>query len=146
MRRALRAPGVAGGDRLTLKLDAVPDANRLLIDAKLTAPAGGLVDSYAGLGKPLALSIDGRGDWANWAGRASGTVGGQAIADLALTGAQRHLRRQGQCDARRDPDRPGGAADRAGDRDRRDRHAGRAPRRYACCTRARPRWRWMRRA
>ncbi|WP_156678315.1 translocation/assembly module TamB domain-containing protein [Sphingomonas profundi] len=83
---AIRAAGVAGGDRLTLRLDAVPDANRLLIDAKLAAPAGGLVDSYAGLGKPVSLSIDGRGDWANWAGRASGTVGGQVIADLALTG------------------------------------------------------------
>ena len=83
---ALRAAGVAGGDTLTFRLDAVPDANRLLIDAKLAAPAGGLVDSYAALGKPLALAIDGKGDWASWAGKASGTVGGQAIADLALTG------------------------------------------------------------
>ncbi|TVV71177.1 translocation/assembly module TamB domain-containing protein [Sphingomonas solaris] len=83
---ALRAAGIAGGDRLVLKLDAVPDANRLLVDAALTAPAGGLVDSYAGLGKPVALSVNGRGDWANWAGNARGTVGGQPIAALALTG------------------------------------------------------------
>ncbi len=83
---AIRAPGVAGGDRLVLRLDAVPDANRLLIDAWLTAPAGGLVDSYANLGKPLTLAVNGRGDWASWAGAARGTLGGQAIADLALTG------------------------------------------------------------
>ena len=78
------APGVAGGDRLVLKLDAVPDKNRLILDAKLTAPAGGLVDSYARLGKPIALSIGGRGDWASWQGRANGTLAGQPLADFAI--------------------------------------------------------------
>jgi translocation and assembly module TamB len=35
------APGVAGGDRLVLKLDAVPARDRLDIDMKLDAPAKG---------------------------------------------------------------------------------------------------------
>ncbi|MBX9815521.1 MAG: translocation/assembly module TamB domain-containing protein [Sphingomonas sp.] len=82
---ALRAPGVAGGDRLRAKLDAVPDANRLVIDADLRAPAGGLVDSYARLGKPMAFSIKGQGDWRAWNGRARGQVGGAPLADLALS-------------------------------------------------------------
>ena len=82
---AIAAPGVAGGDRMRVKLDAVPDANRLLIDVKVDAPAGGLVDSYAGLGKRLTLSVDGKGDWAAWAGRLTGTLGGQRLADVALT-------------------------------------------------------------
>ncbi|USI74411.1 translocation/assembly module TamB domain-containing protein [Sphingomonas morindae] len=82
---AIAAPGVAGGDRLRLRLDAVPDANRLGLDVKLQAPAGGLVDSYAHLGRPLALSIDGRGDWAAWRGRAIAGLGGQPLMNLGLT-------------------------------------------------------------
>jgi translocation and assembly module TamB len=82
---ALIAPGVRGGDTLHLRLDAVPDQNRLLIDVKLDGPSGGVVDSYAKLGKALSLSIGGQGDWAAWNGRATGTLGGQALADLGVT-------------------------------------------------------------
>lgn len=82
---AIRAAGVAGGDRLHLVLDAVPDDNRLQIDAKLDAPAGGVVDSYAKLGKPLSFAVAGKGDWAAWNGRATGSIGSQPLADVALT-------------------------------------------------------------
>ena len=83
---ALRAAGIAGGDRLHVKLDAVPSANRFGLDARLTAPVGGLVDSYAKLGKPLALTVGGQGDWANWQGTANGLLGSEPLADLAVTG------------------------------------------------------------
>ena len=83
---ALRAAGLAGGDTLHLKLDAVPDANRFAVDARLRAPKGGLVDSYAKLGKPLDLTLGGSGDWANWKGRATGTLGTDRLADLGVTG------------------------------------------------------------
>lgn len=83
---ALKARGVAGGDRLALKLDAVPDRNRFALEAHVSAPAGGLMDSYAGLGKPLALNIHGGGDWAHWQGRARAELGGAQLADLAITG------------------------------------------------------------
>ena len=82
---ALVAAGVAGGDALRARLDAVPDANRLVIDADLTAPAGGLVDSYAKLGKPLAMRIKGQGDWRAWNGRVMGRAGAAPLADLALS-------------------------------------------------------------
>lgn len=82
---AVIAPGVAGGDKLHLKLDAVPDDNRLLIDARIDAPAGGLVDSYAKLGQSTDLAIGGRGDWAAWDGRIRGMLGGKPLAELALT-------------------------------------------------------------
>ncbi|MDB5738129.1 MAG: hypothetical protein JWO65_1797, partial [Sphingomonas bacterium] len=82
---AIVAPGVRGGDTLHLRLDAVPDQNRLLIDLKLAAPAGGVVDSYARLGKPMTLSVGGQGDWAAWNGRASGTLGGQSLIDVGLS-------------------------------------------------------------
>jgi translocation and assembly module TamB len=82
---ALQGPKVAGGDRLHLLLDAVPAQNRLQLDARLTAPKGGLVDSYAGLGKPLALTVNGRGAWSDWRGAAIGQLGTEPLARIDLT-------------------------------------------------------------
>jgi translocation and assembly module TamB len=83
--RAVVARDVAGGDVLRIKLDAVPASNRLLIDAKLAAPKGGLVDSYAGLGRPLSMAVTGQGDWGKWTGRATARAGDASLADLAIT-------------------------------------------------------------
>ncbi|PZU10857.1 translocation/assembly module TamB domain-containing protein [Sphingomonas sp.] len=83
---ALRAAGIAGGDRLHLMLDARPDANRFALDARLDAPRGGLLDSYAKLGKPLMLKADGSGDWADWKGRLTGALDGQPLAALDVNG------------------------------------------------------------
>ena len=84
--RALTRPhdGVGGGDRLVVNLDAAPEANRLQIDARLTAPTGGVVDGLTGLGRPVALQVSGAGTWAQWTGRAVGQLGGQGLLDLAL--------------------------------------------------------------
>jgi len=82
---ALAGPGIAGGDRLALRLDAVPAADRLAIDARLTAPVGGVVDSLAKLGEPLTATIAGRGTWSAWSGALRATLGGNPLADLALT-------------------------------------------------------------
>ncbi len=84
---ATTAPGLAGGDSFRLKLDAVPKENRLVVDLKLDAPAGGIVDSYAGLGKHLTLSLNGHGDWANWHGALKAQAGATPLADMRLTGA-----------------------------------------------------------
>lgn len=73
------------GDRLAFKLDAVPDDNRLIIDARLQAPAGGVVTQLAGLNAPVDATIAGRGSWANWNGSATALLGGQSLADLAIT-------------------------------------------------------------
>ncbi len=83
--RALVARDAAGGDVLRVKLDAVPASNRLLIDLNLAAPKGGLIDSYAGLGKRLSVAVTGQGDWAKWTGRATAQAGGASLADLAIT-------------------------------------------------------------
>ena len=83
---AVNGPGLSGGDTLALRLDALPADNRLVIDARLVAPAGGLVDSYAKLGKPLTLMIAGRGDWRAWQGRVAALAGDAQLADLSLTG------------------------------------------------------------
>jgi translocation and assembly module TamB len=81
----IAAPGVAGGDRLALRLDATPEKNKLDIGLKLAAPKGGLVTGLAGLDAPLTLSVDGRGDWARWQGKTIGTLGGAELANLDLT-------------------------------------------------------------
>ena len=81
----ITAPGVAGGDRLALKLDAVPEANRLDIDMRLDAPANGLVAGLAGIETPLTFTLGGQGSWASWKGRAVATLGGGELANLAVT-------------------------------------------------------------
>lgn len=82
---ALTGKGLAGGDMLRLRLDAVPASNRLQIDGRLQAPAGGLVDGFAGLGKPLAATLAGAGDWRAWNGTLGATSGAERLADLTVT-------------------------------------------------------------
>ncbi|WP_448664875.1 translocation/assembly module TamB domain-containing protein [Sphingomonas sp. CJ20] len=81
----ISAPGVAGGDRLALRIDAVPDRNMLDIDLKLDAPAKGLVTGLAKLDAPLGVTVAGKGNWKQWDGRAAATLGGSSLADLVLT-------------------------------------------------------------
>lgn len=81
----IAAPGVAGGDRVALKLDAVPEQNRLDIDLRLDAPAKGLVAGLAGFETPMTLAVAGQGSWASWRGRAVATLGGSEFANLAVT-------------------------------------------------------------
>lgn len=81
----LTAPGVAGGDKLALRLDATPDKNRLDIDLKLDAPVNGLVAGLARLDAPLALDVAGKGDWARWQGKVLGRLGGSELCNLDLT-------------------------------------------------------------
>jgi translocation and assembly module TamB len=81
---ALRAPGVAGGDTARVKIDAVPDDNKLDIQARIAAPIGGAVAQIAGLKAPLNATIDGRGSWKDWRGRLLAQLGGGTLADLSL--------------------------------------------------------------
>lgn len=74
-----------GGDRLSLNLDAMPDADRFMVRAHVTAPGGGVVDGLARLGKPLTLDIGGNGTWRDWHGQADATLGGRKLLGLALT-------------------------------------------------------------
>ena len=84
----LRAPGLAGGDRLVLRLDAVPAQNRLDIGLVAQGPGDGFIAGLAGTDKSVAAQIDGRGSWANWQGRARAMLGGQGLADLAIAGRE----------------------------------------------------------
>jgi translocation and assembly module TamB len=90
--------GHAGGDSLSLRLDAEPDANRLTIDAHLTAPRGGAVDRLTKLDAPLSFDLSGAGTWGAWNGRAVSTLGGQSLLDAALEarGGVFHIKGQAQ--------------------------------------------------
>ncbi|MES2097868.1 MAG: translocation/assembly module TamB domain-containing protein [Pseudomonadota bacterium] len=81
---ALRAPGVAGGDKLRLTLDAEPAANKLAIKISLDAPADGLTARMSGITAPLTIRVDGTGDWKLWKGKGIATLSGQSLADLDL--------------------------------------------------------------
>lgn len=83
--RALVGPGVAGGDRLALVLNAVPDDNILDIDLRVNAPAKGLVAGFSGIEQPMTVTLAGKGDWAAWNGRLTGTLGADRLADVALS-------------------------------------------------------------
>ena len=91
----IAAPGLAGGDRIALRLDAVPEANRLDIQAAVSGPANGLIAGMMGVDRPVAARIQGRGDWDNWRGRASAALGGERALDLNITAQDGTFRIQG---------------------------------------------------
>ncbi len=84
--RTVAAPGLAGGDRLVLRLDAVPAENRLDIGLGLRGPGDGFIAGLIGVDREIVAEVDGRGDWANWRGRARAMLGGRGLADLTLGG------------------------------------------------------------
>src|SRR3546814_9369215 len=75
---------VCSSDLLRVVLDAVPDDNRLAADVRLVAPANGAVAGYTGVKKPLTFTLNGRGDWKAWTGKAAATLGGASLLDLDL--------------------------------------------------------------
>ncbi len=77
--------GTIEGDRLVLKLDAVPEANRFDVGLKVDAPADGLIAGMAGSAKAFTISLDGKGNWARWDGLLKAQAGADALADVALT-------------------------------------------------------------
>lgn len=77
--------GKEGGDAFVVKLDAVPEKNRLDIDLKLDAPTGGVIAALGGLKQPLSLDLGGRGSWASWDGGLKGKFGATDLADLKLS-------------------------------------------------------------
>ena len=80
----LRALVADGGDRLTLRLDAQPDANRFDVDVRLAAPANSVAGAIVGTRLPLRLEVAGDGLWSNWNGTALLDLSGQRVANLRL--------------------------------------------------------------
>ena len=79
------AAATSEGDRLALRLDAVPDDNRFDVKARLAAPATGLFAAMTGQGMAMTMTLDGRGDWQRWDGALAARTGDTPLADLALS-------------------------------------------------------------
>ena len=84
---ALAGPGMAGGDKLRLTLDAEPGKNKLAVKVKFDAPANGVAAAMSGIKAPLSVKIDGAGDWKAWKGKGLASLGGQSLAELNLGAA-----------------------------------------------------------
>jgi translocation and assembly module TamB len=76
--------GSLKGDRLALKLDAVPDDNAFDVGLNLDAPADGLIAGLSGYAVPIRATLDGKGSWAQWDGVLIASVGEDALADITL--------------------------------------------------------------
>ncbi len=84
--RTVAARGLAGGDRVVLRLDAVPEENKLDIGLAVRGRGNGFVAGLIGTDQAVAAHVAGRGSWASWQGRARAMLGGRGLADLAVTG------------------------------------------------------------
>jgi translocation and assembly module TamB len=73
------------GDHMSLLLDAEPDRDRFDADAKITAPAGGVIGALLGTQHPVQADVIGDGSWSNWQGKAQIQVARKRIANLNLT-------------------------------------------------------------
>ncbi|OYY90626.1 MAG: hypothetical protein B7Y45_06670 [Sphingomonas sp. 28-66-16] len=72
------------GDALDVIIDAIPDQDRLVLDARLDAPSGGAIAGLAGLGAPLVARLGGKGSWKAWDGTLRVSSGGQPLAAVEL--------------------------------------------------------------
>ncbi|WP_300975008.1 translocation/assembly module TamB domain-containing protein [Sphingomonas sp. LHG3406-1] len=77
--------GRAGGDRLVLALDAVPEDNRLALNAFVSAPTGGVLARMAGVDEAFSARLQGSGDWKQWNGRLLADLDDAPFARLQLT-------------------------------------------------------------
>lgn len=80
----ISAPGLAGGDRLAMRIDSVPADNQLDIRLGMRGPANGFLAGVTGLNRAIAAQIDGEGDWSDWQGRVRAAIGGEAFTNLAV--------------------------------------------------------------
>ncbi|WP_265529333.1 translocation/assembly module TamB domain-containing protein [Sphingomicrobium marinum] len=73
-----------GGDRLALRLDSEPDADKLDLGARVVSPESGVIAKMLGLPDAAELTVTGEGSWAEWDGEAKATLGEVQLADLDL--------------------------------------------------------------
>ncbi|SFR87087.1 autotransporter secretion inner membrane protein TamB [Sphingomonas jatrophae] len=80
----LRARVAGGGDRLLVRLDAEPRANRFDLAGELDAPADSVAGVMLGTRGSIQARIGGRGTYQRWDGTAQAEFGGRRVVDLTL--------------------------------------------------------------
>lgn len=87
-------------DHLQLLVDAEPDGDRFALEARLDAPADGLLMPLAGVARPLRLNASGKGSWRRWRGALDARLGSgdaaRPLAVLALSGDAGRFRLSGE--------------------------------------------------
>ncbi len=73
-----------GGDRLVLKLDAVPEESQLDMALSLYSPKDGVITTMAGFTEPLQAELTGKGDWARWDGEFQASLGSLSLANIGI--------------------------------------------------------------
>ncbi len=81
----LDAATTRSGDKLTIMLNAEPDAQKLDLNADIKAPAQGVVARYLGLTADSTMTLMGEGDWNKWDGELLAASGGRQVAAMRLT-------------------------------------------------------------
>ncbi len=87
-----------GGDKMVVKLDAQPDRNIFDVEARVTAPADGLIPAMLGIRRSLALEISGDGNWQRWRGKAGLDLSGRQAARFSLAVDKGLYRLDGRAD------------------------------------------------
>ncbi|MEO7277815.1 MAG: translocation/assembly module TamB domain-containing protein [Sphingomicrobium sp.] len=85
-----------GGDRIAFRLDTEPARDTFDIDARVIAPADGLVPALIGVKRPLSLAVAGKGSWTRWRGGAAANIDGRPVLRLGLGVDRGHYRLQGK--------------------------------------------------
>jgi translocation and assembly module TamB len=80
----IRTARTVGGDRLVMRIDSVPDRNRLDIAMLARGPADGFLAGLTGLNRSIAAHLEGRGSWAEWNGRFRAGIGGRSFANISV--------------------------------------------------------------
>ncbi|MGB7404340.1 MAG: translocation/assembly module TamB domain-containing protein [Pacificimonas sp.] len=75
----------SAGDRVRLRLAAMPDRDLFDLEGEITAPENGLMISLMGLDKPIDATISGEGSWSRWRGQLDASTGDEPLADLAIS-------------------------------------------------------------
>ncbi|WP_443970244.1 translocation/assembly module TamB domain-containing protein [Sphingobium sp. CR28] len=82
-------------DAVRLSIDSRPDDRKFDIDAQVSAPAGGIIGTLAGVKTPLALAVRGDGDWRRWRGRLVALDNGKLTANVAIEASEGRYRLSG---------------------------------------------------
>ncbi|MGB3738119.1 MAG: translocation/assembly module TamB domain-containing protein [Pontixanthobacter sp.] len=96
-RAFVKATGDLGArDRLALLLDARPDADRFDVELDYAAQAGGVLAKLLGVEESYVAKIDGRGNYAKWAGDLIVDRAGDRLAALDIVQTDGLYRIKGQ--------------------------------------------------
>ncbi len=79
------------GDEISARIDALPESDRLNVDAHLSAPEDGVVANLTHLKQQVRATLAGNGSWSNWRGTLEAQLGDDELADLKLTGQSGHF-------------------------------------------------------